>query len=347
VVTSKVPNLVSRVRTPAAVWTTVPNSVRTPAAVWTTVPNSVRTPGGRMFFNCSRIRSPVAIIAFLGIGTMGSGMVKNLAKHNHTVFAWNRTKIRAEAMESEHIRSVTLSQVVGAEYLITCLANDSALDTVLFHSGLLEALSPGKMLIDCGTTSVAMTQRIAKACKERGVMFLDAPITGSKVGAENGTLMFMVGGEQEVFEKALPILKTLGTKHVYCGQATLGQKAKIALNLTQALVLESYLEGLALGVKNGVPLATMREILDNSGAKNAVSLVKVPQILQGDFAQRFKLGLMYKDLLLARKEMERLKIILPLADRISYIYEDAMEFKDEDIAATAKMIERKAGVKFQ
>jgi 3-hydroxyisobutyrate dehydrogenase-like beta-hydroxyacid dehydrogenase len=301
------------------------------------------------FKNYQATASGMATIGFIGIGTMGAGMVKNLAKHNHKVIAYNRTRERAEelAAQDDRITAGTLDDVAETEAIITCISNDQALDETLFKSGFLQRLRQGQTLIDSGTTSVEMTERIAAACAKQGVAFLDAPVTGSRAGAESGTLLFMAGGERKTFDAMIPVMQAMGTRQVYCGPQTHGQRAKIALNLAQAMILESYLEGLALGIKEGVPLDAMIEILDNSGAKCGIGTVKLATIRKRDFVQRFKLSLMYKDLLLAQQEIAKLKLTLPIAQQMPVIYREAMAHPDEDFSITAATIEKHAGIEFK
>jgi 3-hydroxyisobutyrate dehydrogenase-like beta-hydroxyacid dehydrogenase len=285
-------------------------------------------------------------IGFIGIGTMGSGMVQNLARKGYTVLAYNRTARAAETLVQQNISQATLLQVQQCNIVITCLAHDEALRETLLHTKFIANMNTGAVLIDCGTTSLEMTEELRQASERNSVQFIDAPVTGSKIGAENGTLLFMVGADEELFTHVLPVLEAMGTKHVRCGPTSYGQRAKIALNMTQALMLESYLEGLTLAVKNGVPQKAMVEILENSGAKCGIGSAKFSQIVKGDFTPRFKLSLMRKDLLLAEREVEKLQLSLPLAKEITNIYTQSLQYAEEDICATAKTLETHNHFKF-
>lgn len=294
----------------------------------------------------------IRTIGFVGIGTMGRGMVQNLLRNGFTVFAYNRTKEKASGIKHENLHVVD-SPAEACEksgVIITSVSDDSALRDVLFsEKGVFRMLEEGKTLIDCGTTSVDLTAEIAGECRKRKVNFLDAPVTGSKAGAEGGTLMFMVGGSKEAVEECAPVFNAMGKRIVHCGGNTSGQKAKIALNLAQSLVLQGYFEGIVLGMKNGVPLGSMLEIFDNSGAKSGVSSAKMPNVLRRDFSPHFRLDLMDKDVRLAKLEMEKLGLDLPLGNELVGVFREAMEkgWGKEDFSCLVRLLEEKYGVKVE
>ena len=289
----------------------------------------------------------IKTIGFVGVGTMGRGMVKNLAKSGFEVLAYNRTKEKIKDLESDKIKVVDSLQEAGkADLVITCLSSDDAIGEVVFKKNILDSLK-GKIFIDCGTTSIDMTTRIAEACEKKNVEFMDAPITGSKLGAEAGTMTMMIGGEKDTFRKCMLVFKAMGKVHVYCGSATYGQRAKLALNMAMAMLLESYLECLIFAVKNGVPLKAMEEVMENSAAKNGIGSFKMQYIKKRDFEQHFMLKLMHKDLSFAEKEMKKLNLDLPLAKHIKAIFEKSLERGDEDMSTIVKELEKKAGVELK
>ena len=291
-------------------------------------------------------------IGFVGTGTMGKGMVQNLLKNNFAVKAYNRTKQRLEGLQHANLTIVDSPQeaATGVDIVFTIVTNDAAVEEVMLgEKGMLQDIAAGTVVVDSSTTSIELTEKIAAVCKEKNVEFLDAPVTGSKTGAETGTLMFMIGGKEEVFEKARPVFEAMGKKLVYCGESTYGQRVKIALNLTQALVFQSYLEGIMLAVKNGVPLAIMKDVLDNSGAKSNVATGKMPSLLKRDFTPHFMVKLMHKDMNLAKKEMEKLNLPLPLSSQILSVFEKAMEkeLAEKDWSAIVEVIEEQAGIQLR
>jgi len=296
---------------------------------------------------CFSMTNEIKTVGFIGVGTMGRGMVQNLAKKGFFVLAYNRTKSKIEDLTSDKIKIVdTVKEVCGADLVITCLPNDKSLEDVFF-GGIETFIEKDAIYSDCGTTSVDFTEKISKICMEKDIAFLDAPLTGSKLKAASGALTIMVGGNKEALKVCMPVFKSMGTTIVHCGANTYGQRAKIALNMAQALILESYLESIILGVKNGVPLKAMEEILENSAAKNGAGSFKLPYIKKRDFEQHFMLKLMHKDLMFADHERKRLGLNLPLAEKISGIFGQALDRGDEDIITIVKTLEKDANIELK
>ncbi len=287
-------------------------------------------------------------IGFIGLGTMGSGMVLNLLKNNFKVFAHNRTKSKIK-ISDKNLKVVDSPKEAceSSEIIITCVSNDKALDEVLHGKrGAFESPIESKILVDCGTTSIEFTERIKEECDKKNAKFLDAPITGSKVGAAAGTLLFMVGGDKKTIRKCIPAFNAMGRKVVYCGANTCGQRAKIALNLAQSILMQGYFEGIVLGAKNGVPIEKMIEIFENSGAQTKVGFAKTQKVMSRNFEPHFKLELMDKDIKLAMNEMKKLKIDLPLSKEVSKIFDKAMKkgWQNDDFACLAKLLEESSKV---
>lgn len=260
----------------------------------------------------------------------------------------NRTSVKAEAITGAIVVDTPAELCGNAEIIFTMVSNDNALKEILFsQQGIFSTINSHHTLIDCGTTSIELTEEIAKKCAAKKAAFLDAPLTGSKNAADEGTLLFMFGGTKAVFEKNRDVFAALGKKFVHCGQHTNGQRTKIALNIAQVMILESYLEGIALGLKEGIPLNVLREVFDNSGAQNRVSTVKMQKILQRDFSPHFLLELMNKDIKLAQKEMKKLKLDLPLAKAVVKVLQQAVDkgLGKEDFCALVKLLEEKIGIK--
>lgn len=287
-------------------------------------------------------------IGFIGLGTMGKGMVSNLLKNGYEVIAYNRTKDHVNIVHQNFSMVDSPKELSSRTTIIfTCVSNDKSLDDVLFQpKGLFRTLTSSNIVVDCSTTSIEMTERIIEECKKRKIEVLDAPITGSKLGAESGSLMFMVGGKKETLTTILPVLQAMGKKIVHCGKNTNGQKTKIALNLAMALILESYYEALLLGMKNGVPREAMMEVLDNSGAKNNVASFKLPYTLKENFDPHFKLSLMTKDLHLAERELKKNNLDFPLSKQILDIFSDASDkgYDELDWNIIVKILEERAKI---
>lgn len=291
-------------------------------------------------------------IGFIGIGTMGRGMVQNLLNKGFTVYAYNRTKDKIDSIVHDGLKTAGNPKELPTkcDAVITCVSDDDALKEVLFsENGVFKTLDAGNILIDCGTTSYELTKEIYEKAKAKNAEFLDAPITGSRLGAESGQLLFMAGGSKKIFEKCVPLWNAMGKKAVYCGGNGTGQKVKYALNLTQTLILESYLEGVIFAMKSRIPIKTIIEVFDNSAAKNGVASFKIPYIMKREFSPHFKYRLMHKDLKIAEKEMGKLGIILPLSKEIFRQFQKGHEkgLNEEDFCSLIKLLEEEAGVKIK
>ncbi len=282
-------------------------------------------------------------VGFAGMGMMGAGMARNLVKAEHDVTVFNRTRSKAESVRGAKIAE-TPGELCSADVIFTCVSNDAALREILFSDdGIYNSLSSRNILVDCSTTSVPFTMEIEKKCAKKGCDFLDAPVTGGKKGADEGELVFMAGGKKDALERIRRLLDAMGSRVVYCGQTSSGQRMKIALNLTQAMVLESYLEGLSLALKNDVPLDAAMEVLDNSGARSTVASSKMPSIIKHDFSPTFFLELMNKDMKLAEQEIRKLNMDLPLAKEIIKIMKHAHDkgWGTEDWTIIVRLLEEK------
>jgi 3-hydroxyisobutyrate dehydrogenase-like beta-hydroxyacid dehydrogenase len=289
-------------------------------------------------------------VAFLGLGTMGAGMARNLLARGHAVRGWNRSAAKAEPLRELGLELAATPAAAAheADAAITCLTDDAAVEqVVLGEQGVLAGLPRGALLIDCSTTSFALTERIAAAAAARGIAFVDAPITGSKLGAAGARLTFMVGGAPEHVARAQPLFDAMGRHVVHVGERVgQGQAAKYCLNMTQAIVLEGVLEGYVLARALDVPLAKMAEIYENSAGKTGVGSFKTPYLEARDFEPHFRLDLMHKDLHLALREAEDRRMPLPAAQAVRVLYDQAVAegMGPRDFVAIVQLLERWAGV---
>jgi len=292
-------------------------------------------------------------IGFIGIGTMGRGMVENLLKNGFNVYAYNRTQAKIKGINHANFKAVGKPKELPekCDVIFTCVSNDEALKDILFsENGVFKALNKKNILIDCGTTSLELTSKIHQKSKEKNAEFLDAPLTGSRIGAETGQLVIMAGGKKEIFEKCMPLWNAVGKKAVYCGSSGAGQKVKHALNLAMSLILESYLEALIFAMKSGVDIRPIIEVLDNSGAKNGVASFKMPYILERSFKPaHFLYSLMHKDIKIAEKEINGLGLNLPLSKEIFKIFQKGHEkgLGEEDFCSLVKLLEGEAGIQIK
>jgi len=289
-------------------------------------------------------------IGFIGLGIMGQPMALNLIRNGFEVSAWNRTRSKADAVEKAGGRiASTPAEAVREADVVMMIVSDSAAvqEVVAGKGGILEALRPGMIVVDCSTISPEVSRRLAAQAASRGASWLDAPVTGSKHGAEKGDLTFMIGGDQEALERVMPVLKALGKKHIYCGAQSLGLSAKLVQNAIQSTMVEIFSEGFVMAVKAGVKPQTMMEIIQSSLARSALIDFKAPFVFKGDFTPYFPLKLMHKDLGLTMEAAYALNVPMPIAAAVKEIY-GAVKAKgkgDLDYAAVITLFEELAGAK--
>jgi 3-hydroxyisobutyrate dehydrogenase/2-hydroxy-3-oxopropionate reductase len=189
-------------------------------------------------------------------------------------------------------------------------------------------------------------RRAAATLAEKGAEFLDAPVTGSKPGAEGGTLTFMVGGNQAVYEKVKPFMELMGKRFYYCGGTGLGLHAKLTQNLILSNLLQAFNEGMVLATKAGVDPELMLDILDNSAAKSGLVSFKAPYVFRRDFSTNFSVRWMHKDIGLMLETGNEMDVPLPLTALTQQLFRAAIAegVGEDDICSTIKVLERLAGV---
>jgi 3-hydroxyisobutyrate dehydrogenase-like beta-hydroxyacid dehydrogenase len=289
-------------------------------------------------------------VGFIGLGIMGQPMALNLVKAGFQVSVFNRTREKAGPLEKAGARvaSSPADAARDADFVMSIVSDSAASEEVMLgKEGVLQTVRSGAIVIDSATISPVVSRKLACHTAGKQASFLDAPVTGSKHGAEKGELTFMIGGEGEVFERAMPLLKVLGKKHIYCGAHGAGLCAKLAQNVIQSTMLEIFCEGFVLATKAGVKPETMFEIVQSSMARAALTDFKAPFIFKGDFTPYFPLKLMHKDLGLALEAAYAQNIPMPTAAAVKEVYgaAKAQGKGDLDYAAVITFLEDLAGVK--
>ena len=255
-------------------------------------------------------------VGLIGLGLMGKPIGRNLLTAGFPLIVWNRTTAKAEDLVRDGAKLAANPRDVAsqADVLITIVSDPPALEEVLWGKGdALAALRPGSTLIDSSTISPALARREAAACAERGVDFLDAPVTGGTWGAEKGELVFMIGGKAEVLERVKPVLEAVGKKFFLLGPNGAGQIVKLAMNMLLALQVDALAESLALVTAAGVPGELLIEVMQSSMARSGVLDVKAPLLLKNQFPASFPLRLMHKDVRLALELAREKGVTLPAA----------------------------------
>ncbi len=208
------------------------------------------------------------------------------------------------------------------------------------------SLHEGAIIVDSSTISPSTTVQFAQRVNEKGVHWVDAPVTGSKIGAENGQLIFIVGGANEPVAYLEPLFKAMGKQVIHIGDTGKGQSAKLGMNLMIALIYEGFAEALTLTQKLGVEPPKMLELIQASMVKNGVVDYKAPFVLRRDYSPNFPLRLMHKDIHLMLDVAKEKRVKLPALETVDEIYEMSSEegWDDLDYAATLGLLEKWAGI---
>jgi 3-hydroxyisobutyrate dehydrogenase-like beta-hydroxyacid dehydrogenase len=284
-------------------------------------------------------------IGLIGLGLMGRPMGMNLIKAGYALTVWNRTASRADDLVAAGAKLAKSPQEVAAacDFLLTMVSDPPALEEILWGSqGAMQALKRGSIYVDSSTISPTMARKIAAACGERGVRFLDAPVTGGDWGAKKGELVFMIGGEAETLKEAEPILGVMGKKLFHLGPNGAGQTIKLAMNMILALQVGALAEALALVTGAGLQGEKLVEVLQSSMARSGVLDVKAPNLLKGEYVPSFPLRLMHKDLGLALDLANQLGVALPTtaAARETYSFVKGATKEDLDYSGVMKFWKR-------
>lgn len=255
-------------------------------------------------------------IGFVGLGVMGRYMAANLVRAGHLVTVYNRTPGRAEELMAlgARVASSPREAALGRDAVITIVTDDAAVRAVSEGpAGVLAGLAAGALLIDMSTVSPATARDVAKEALTIGAGYLDAPVTGGDVGARDGTLTIMAGGRVEDFDAAQPLLQAMGKRIVHIGEAGAGQTMKLVANLVSGLTLMVAAEGIALGLRLGLPLELLDEVLPNSSAQSFEVRKLLDRYSDDAWQPGFSVQNRLKDLRLAVEMAAAAGVEVPLA----------------------------------
>jgi glyoxylate/succinic semialdehyde reductase len=288
-------------------------------------------------------------IGFAGLGLMGSRMARNLLKKGFPTTVWNRTPERCEPLVEEGARAARTPFELAehADVVVTCVADPPAVERLVFaEDGILGAARPGFRYLECSTVSPETTRRVQAALCERGGDALEAPVTGSKNGAQNGTLLFMTGGDPAVHEELMPVMMAMGTRAIHCGEMGQGTRVKLIGNSVISFMLEALCEGIVLGRKAGLSIETIVEVIQASGYASAYYPFKGTAIAKRDFEEHFAIDLLVKDQTLLLAEASSRGVPLPGLAAIREVFQAARAqgHGREDICAVVQALERAAGL---
>ncbi|MBZ5601742.1 MAG: NAD(P)-dependent oxidoreductase [Acidobacteriia bacterium] len=292
----------------------------------------------------------MAQLGFLGLGIMGYPMARHLVKSGHEVALWSNTgsKVKELAKEGKATACATPKEVAErADYIFYCVGDSAMARAIATGSGgLIEGVRKNAVIADCSTIAPSVSKEIGAAFAAKGANFLDAPCTGSKPGAEGGTLTFMIGGDNVAWERARPYFEIMGKVFYYCGAAGQGLQAKLTQNLILANIMQAFAEGMVLATKGGIAPELMLDILNNSAAKSGLISYKAPYILERNFQTNFATKWMAKDVGLALESAKSMDVPLPATALTEQMLRAAIAsgFGEEDFCSTIRVLEDWAGV---
>ena len=288
-------------------------------------------------------------IGFAGMGLMGSRMALNLLKKGFPLTVWNRTPERCEplAREGAKVARTPRELAEASDVVVACVADPNAAARVMFaEDGVRPAVRPGFRYLECSTISPGLVKRMGDVLRERGADVLEAPVTGSKLGSERGTLLFMTGGRQETHEELMPVMMAMGSKAILCGELGDASVVKLIGNTIISFMLEGFCEGLVVAEKNKIPLQTVLEVVMASGFASPYFAFNGAAIEKRDFEQHFSIDLLVKDQNLMLDEASAHRVPMPALAAIREVFQSArgQGLGQEDIAAVVKVLEKAAGV---
>lgn len=280
---------------------------------------------------------------FLGLGIMGSAMAKNLIKAGFKVKVWNRSAAKCEELAALGAEVASTPAEIAATCAITIamLADPAAAHAVCFGpQGVLEGIGAGRGYVDMSTVDAGTAKEIAAAVTARGGRFLEAPVSGSKKPAEDGTLIILAAGDRGLFDQTMPLFEKMGKKSLFLGEVGRGAEMKLIVNMVMGGMMTIFCEGLALADKAGLESADLLDVLDSGALANPMFKLKGAQMTGGSFAPAFPLKHMQKDMRLAVALGDALgqPLFTAAAANENFKRAKGAGFADEDFCAVYKAI---------
>ena len=276
----------------------------------------------------------------IGLGAMGLGMARNIAKSGHLTQLWNRTPEKAQKLAEELGIEVSPSiqqLAAGVDIIALCVSADP--DVLAVINAMLESINPGTIVIDMSTVSSETAKKAARLLAGKQAYFLDAPVSGGIEGAKNGTLAMMVGGDQSILEKVRPVLEPMCSRIIYMGPTGSGQGTKAVNQIMAAGINQAVTESLAFAQAEGLPLEKVIEVISGGAASNWFLKHRGLTMTQNQYQPGFKLALHHKDLKICQSMAEQNSADLALVSQTINDYQQLMNdgFGDEDISALYRL----------
>jgi len=283
-------------------------------------------------------------IGFVGLGIMGSAMAANLVKAGYHLTVWNRSPEKCEPLVASGAKAASTPRQVAESSDIVCamMATPQAVMAVRDGvDGILAGMAPGKGYLDFSTIDLETSKETARLTQERGALFLEAPVAGSRKPAEDATLTIMAAGDRPLFDTALPVMETMGKKILFLGEVGNAARMKLANNLIMGGMMASLAEGMALAARSGLDLSQLLEVLDSGAMSNPMFRLKGPSVAaNAEFPPAFPLKHMQKDLRLALRLAEEAGQPLFVAATVNELYKDALAsgWGESDFAAVSRVV---------
>lgn len=291
----------------------------------------------------------MATIGYIGLGAMGSQMVNRLLDKGHAVTGYNRTRSKSEWLIEKRMKWADSPREVGeaADVILSMVSNDAALlEIAEGPNGILAALNAQKLWVDMSTVSAATSRAMVARVREKGADMVDAPVSGSTVTLNKGDLLIMVGGRLETFERVKPLLLDIGRKVVHVGENGCGLICKIATNLSLAVQMLAFSEGVLLAEKSGIPRDIAVDVLTNGVIASPMVQYRGPFVLKMPVEALFNVNMQQKDMLLALDLGRKLNVPLPTTAVTNEFLTAArgMGLSDKDFAVIFNVLAAMSGV---
>jgi 3-hydroxyisobutyrate dehydrogenase-like beta-hydroxyacid dehydrogenase len=292
----------------------------------------------------------VARLGFVGLGVMGGEMVARLLDKGHTVTGYNRTRGKAERLVERGMKwgDSPRGVVEASDVTFSMVTNSAALGAVVDGpAGMLSGLQAGKVLVDMSTVSPSFSREVAAKVREKGADMLDAPVSGSVITLQQGKLSVMVGGRPETFERMKPLLLDIGPKVTHVGDNGLALAMKIAVNLSLAVQMLAFSEGVLLAEKSGIAREVAVDVLTHSVIASPMVQYRGPFVLKMPEEAWFNVNMMQKDMLLALELGRQLDIPMPTTAVTNEFLTAArgMGLVEKDFAVMFEVLAQMSGVK--
>ena len=288
-------------------------------------------------------------VGFIGLGTMGKPMAMNIKKAGYSLHVYNRSKEKTKPFQELDIpvHDSPKELAENSEVIIVMVTGPEAVKkVVLAENGIVEGLQPGTIVINMSTVAHDTTTGAADIIESADGKFLDVPVSGTKKPAEDGTLVILAGGKEDLVQEVTPLLNSMGKQIIYCGDVGQATNMKLMINLLLGSMMQGFSEALTFGKKAGLDFDTIMDTIDAGGLSSLFFNAKGNLIKEGDYTKNFAAELLHKDLSLVLEEAGNYGVPLPQTAAAREVLNSAKAFGfgDEDMAAVYKTMTKLAGL---